>query len=61
MRSSKGVKPKGPKNSCFSGRAPWWGAATFRYTFTEPCLYRYVCLLHESQGMIGSVLVEPVA
>ena len=28
------------------------------YTFTVPGTYRYVCLPHEKQGMIGTVIVE---
>ena len=32
--------------------------ATFRYTFTSPGTYRYVCLPHESAGMLGTVVVE---
>ena len=27
--------------------------ATFRYTFTSPGIYRYVCLPHENAGMLG--------
>lgn len=30
---------------------------TFRYTFTEPGVYRYVCLPHEGRGMLGTVIV----
>jgi plastocyanin len=30
---------------------------SFRFTFTVPGTYRYVCLPHEDAGMIGSVLV----
>lgn len=32
--------------------------ATFRYTFTSPGIYRYVCLPHETAGMLGTVVVE---
>ncbi|MFV2032020.1 MAG: plastocyanin/azurin family copper-binding protein, partial [Gammaproteobacteria bacterium] len=32
--------------------------ATFRYTFTRPGIYRYVCLPHENSGMLGTVVVE---
>jgi plastocyanin len=28
-------------------------------TFTIPGTYRYVCLPHEQQGMIGTVIVDP--
>lgn len=28
------------------------------YTFTVPGTYRYVCLPHETQGMIGTIIVE---
>ena len=31
----------------------------FRYTFTVPGTYRYICLPHEGQGMFGTVVVEP--
>ncbi len=31
----------------------------FRYTFTVPGTYRYLCLPHEGQGMFGTVVVEP--
>jgi plastocyanin len=34
---------------------------TFRHTFTVPGSYRYVCLPHEDQGMIGEVEVRPAA
>lgn len=32
--------------------------ASFRYTFTSPGIYRYVCLPHEGAGMLGTVIVE---
>ena len=32
--------------------------AVWSYTFTVPGTYRYVCLPHEKQGMIGTVVVE---
>lgn len=32
---------------------------TFRHTFEQPGTYQYVCLPHEDQGMIGTVIVEP--
>jgi plastocyanin len=31
----------------------------FRYTFTEPGRYRYFCLTHEGDRMVGEVIVEP--
>ena len=31
---------------------------SFRYTFTEPGVYRYVCLPHERTGMLGAVVVR---
>ncbi|MEE8500991.1 MAG: plastocyanin/azurin family copper-binding protein, partial [Kiloniellales bacterium] len=31
----------------------------FRYTFTVPGTYRYLCLPHAGQGMFGTVVVEP--
>lgn len=32
---------------------------SFEHRFTEPGMYRYVCLPHEEEGMIGTVIVEP--
>jgi plastocyanin len=32
---------------------------TYRYTFTTPGTYRYVCLTHEDKGMTGTVTVKP--
>ena len=29
----------------------------FRYTFSEPGVYRYVCLPHERAGMLGTLIV----
>ena len=34
------------------------GTATFRYTFTRPGVYRYVCLPHEGANMLGTVIVQ---
>ncbi len=31
----------------------------YQHTFTTPGIYRYVCTLHEVQGMIGEVIVKP--
>lgn len=33
--------------------------AAFSHTFTEAGTYQYVCLPHESMGMIGQVVVFP--
>ncbi len=33
------------------------GGQSFRYTFSEPGVYRYVCLPHEQAQMIGAVVV----
>ena len=33
------------------------GGQLFRYTFTEPGVYRYVCLPHEGARMLGTVIV----
>ena len=33
------------------------GGQRFRYTFSEPGVYRYVCLPHERARMLGSVIV----
>lgn len=32
--------------------------ATFDYTFTVPGTYKYLCLPHEKDGMIGTVVVS---
>ena len=39
-----------------SGSIP--AGQTWSYTFTTPGTYRYVCLPHERQGMMGTVVVE---
>lgn len=31
---------------------------TFELTFDEPGAYRYVCIPHEEQGMVGTIVVE---
>ena len=33
------------------------GGRSFRYTFSEPGVYRYVCLPHEQARMVGTVIV----
>ncbi len=33
------------------------GGQWFRYTFSEPGVYRYVCLPHERTRMLGTVIV----
>src|SRR5207248_84112 len=48
-----GVKPFGSGNVLPGGR--------FRYSFTQPGRYRYFCLTHEGDKMIGEVIVEPSA
>ena len=30
---------------------------SFRYTFSEPGVYRYICLPHEQARMVGAVIV----
>jgi plastocyanin len=32
---------------------------TYQLTFTKPGVYTYVCLLHDSMGMIGQIIVLP--
>ena len=39
-----------------SGSIP--AGQTWSYTFTTPGTYRYVCLPHERQGMMGTVVVD---
>jgi plastocyanin len=34
---------------------------TFTMTFSKPGVYRYYCIMHESQGMVGTVTVLPAA
>ncbi len=48
------------------GASPFNSAAipagqVFRYTFTVPGTYRYLCLPHAGQEMFGIVVVEPEA
>ena len=31
---------------------------SFEWTFAEPGTYRYYCIPHEADGMVGSVVVE---
>ena len=45
-----GVKPFNSGNVMPGGR--------FRHTFTEPGRYRYFCLTHEGDRMVGEVIVE---
>ncbi len=33
------------------------GGQSFRYTFCEPGVYRYICLPHQGAGMLGTVIV----
>jgi plastocyanin len=46
-----GVKPFNSGNVMPGGR--------FRHTFTQPGRYRYFCLTHEGDRMVGEVIVEP--
>jgi plastocyanin len=46
-----GVKPFNSGNIMPGGR--------FRHTFTRPGRYRYFCLTHEGDRMIGEVIVQP--
>jgi plastocyanin len=34
-------------------------ATRFRVTFTQPGVYRYICVLHDELGMVGEVVVLP--
>lgn len=34
---------------------------TWEYTFRVPGRYKYFCIFHEGQGMVGQIVVEPVA
>jgi plastocyanin len=45
-------------NSGFIGAALPFGTA-FTATFTAPGTYRYICALHDEQGMTGTVVVLP--
>ena len=47
-----------------SGTAPYSSHlmepnATFAHVFDKPSIYHYVCVLHESSGMKGTVIVRP--
>jgi plastocyanin len=33
----------------------------YLHTFTKPGIYRYFCLHHEAEGMLGTVVVEPAS
>jgi plastocyanin len=46
-----GVRPFNSGNVMPGGR--------FRYTFTKPGRYRYFCLTHEMDKMVGEVIVNP--
>jgi len=35
------------------------GVTRFRVTFTAPGAFRYICALHDNEGMVGTVLVRP--
>jgi len=34
-----------------------WGGETYEHTFEVPGTYQYVCIPHESSGMVGTVVV----
>jgi plastocyanin len=38
---------------------PLPGVTRFRVTFTKPGLFRYICALHDTLGMVGEVIVLP--
>lgn len=38
---------------------PLGAGARFEHTFGTPGVYRYFCLLHEAERMVGTVIVEP--
>jgi len=48
-----GVKPFNSGNVMPGGR--------FRHTFTQPGRYRYFCLTHEGDRMVGEVIVQPLS
>ena len=35
------------------------GVTRFRVTFTAPGTFHYICTLHDTQGMVGTVMVHP--
>jgi plastocyanin len=35
------------------------GVTRFRVTFTAPGTFRYICALHDDEGMVGTVVVRP--
>jgi hypothetical protein len=34
---------------------------TFKATFAAPGKYPYICMLHDMMGMVGTIIVGPVA
>lgn len=47
-----------------SGAAPFgsnllYPGTTFYHVFSQPGIYHYVCTIHESAGMKGTVIVKP--
>lgn len=36
-----------------------WVGSSYQLTFVKPGTYRYRCLLHDSEGMLGSIVVLP--
>ena len=39
-----------------SGDVP--GGKSWQYIFTVPGIYKYICIPHESKGMLGTVIVQ---
>lgn len=48
-----------PENARPFDSGPLGLGDTFAHTFDVPGVYRYFCLLHEAEHMVGTVIVEP--
>ncbi|HET7104911.1 MAG TPA: plastocyanin/azurin family copper-binding protein, partial [Terracidiphilus sp.] len=48
-----------PSGAVAFGSALLQPGATFYHTFDKPGTYRYVCVVHETGGMKGTVIVRP--
>jgi plastocyanin len=49
--------PTQPVNSGFIGAD--FGSTSFSVTFTKAGTYSYICVLHDDNGMIGTIIVTP--
>ena len=49
----------GPLNSGYFGIKPPWAGPKFTVRFTKPGVYHFHCVLHDDNGMKGTVVVRP--